>query len=189
MQKTGTNTDLQRKLFGKRYEGATKANIGLPLEESKRILKWLSKPSNFLVVLGPPGVGKTYLLSAIVGETQDKFRCIRAFNEREYLSKIRDGIGKYTNYDFVQEIHRVTDNDLFIIDDIGSNSKTDFRDDIIMETFDWCYSENKPTIITSNFTKEQFHENYHPRICSRIFSKENIIIDLSEMPDLRQEGK
>jgi DNA replication protein DnaC len=161
----------------------------MPSRCIEQLAKWLDKPHNFLIITGPPGVGKTYILSAIVGECYHKFVNIRAFNEREYLGVIRDGINKYTNYDFIKEIYRLTDNDLFIIDDLGSASRTDWRDDIIMETLDWCYSESKPTILTSNYTKQEFYENYHPRICSRLFSKENVILDLEEMPDLRDQGK
>lgn len=179
----------QELYFGRLYKGATKAKIGIPLGESDKLFKWINKPANILLILGPPGAGKTYILSAIVGELGNSFVGVRAFTERAFMGKIREGIDKYSNYDFIREVQSIVDCQMFIIDDLGSSAQTEWRDEIFMEALDYCIKNQTPTIITSNLTKEEINERFHPRVCSRLFSTKNTIVDLSDMPDLRQEGK
>lgn len=182
------NEELQEKCFGKNFRGATKSKIGLPVGESEKLHHWLNNPSNTLILLGPPGVGKTYILAAIIGENYDKFPHMRVFNERRFIGKIREGINKYYSYDFVQEIKNIIDTSLFVMDDLGSCAKTEWRDDVILEVVDHIYSNCVPTMISTNLTKEEIASNYHDRTISRLFSKKNSFIDMTGMPDLRAQG-
>jgi len=43
-----------------------------------------------------------------------------------------------------------------------------------------------PTIITSNYSIEEFKEIYHKRVASRLFSKENTVIEILDGEDFRQ---
>lgn len=79
------------------------------------------------------------------------------------------------------------DDDLIILDDFGSSGHTDWREEILFEAIDYRYSKKMPTIISSNLSREEIFSTYGKRIGSRIFSKENLIVDFENI-DLRQEG-
>ena len=87
---------------------------------------------------------------------------------------------------------------MIFLDDVGSSinpkhfTKKDleWRREIFFSFLDQRYNCMKPTIITSNFSKEEFEEVYSERICSRLFASENTIIYVpqGEMPDKRKMG-
>lgn len=80
------------------------------------------------------------------------------------------------------------DDDLVILDDIGSSGHTDWREEVLMEALDFRYREMKKTIVTSNLTEEEFKDVYGFRCASRLFAAENFIIKLFGNPDLRAQG-
>ena len=82
----------------------------------------------------------------------------------------------------------LADDDLIIIDDLGSTGVTDWRKEVIFEFIDFRYSIKKPTILTSNLSLDEIGRDYGWRVKSRLEAKENIVVDMFECPDLRQEG-
>ncbi len=148
-----------------------------------KILDWINNPKNFLVYLGNPGIGKTFLCAALIPWAMKKFISFRYFNDRNLLTKVRESID--TGGDCLRELQLLLDDPLVIIDDLGSSGLNDWRKDILFETIDLRYNSMKPTVITSNFTKDEFTKHFHPRFCSRLFAKENTIIELDKAPDLR----
>lgn len=179
----------QRALFGYRFEGATLSNIDFPGRSPEIIVDWLKKMKNFLIVVGPPGTGKTYFCSAVLDSLAIKNISLRAYNERKLLRKVRNSISDLTRGDYLETLHLLIDDDFIILDDVGSSGHTAWREEILMETIDIRYESTKPTLITSNLSQEEFYKTYGPRITSRLFAKENTIIDLFESSDLRTEGK
>lgn len=141
------------------------------------------------MVIGTAGVGKTYLCSALLAELHDKVSSIRAYDERKFLRLIRLSIGSSSNGDYLHYMQTLIDDDIIILDDIGSSGHTDWREEVLTDAIDYRYEEMSPTIITSNLSKKEFYDVYGQRISSRLFATENTIIDLFNMHDLRQEGK
>lgn len=157
---------------------------------ASKIQDWNAKNlGNFLVILGPPGTGKTYLCSALYAYVVDKFRSIRCYHERQLLQRLRDFIGGASHGDYLGYLHLLTDDDLIILDDVGSSGFNEWREEVIFEFVDYRYNQQKATIITSNLTYDEFDELSKGRIASRLFASENIIVDFSPIGDLRKEGK
>lgn len=145
--------------------------------------------TNFLVILGPPGTGKTYLCASLLEFAMKRFRDYRAYSERELFRRIRGGISDSSTGDYIKHLHSLIDDQLVILDDIGSSGHTEWRQEVLMEAIDVRYSSKAATIITSNMTKKEFIQIYGKRIASRLFAKENTVIDLSGMVDMREQGK
>jgi DNA replication protein DnaC len=183
---TVPHTDLQRRLFGERYVGASLSRLNVGANESRKACQWIEEPNGFLIITGPPGVGKTYFCSALIEVMPQTMQTFRAYHERALLKRLRDKM--QDGGDYLQELHYLTDDDLIIVDDIGSSGHTDWREEILMELLDYRYSQRKPTVFTSNLNRGDFYNIYHPRIASRMFAKENTIIDLSHMKDQRMNG-
>lgn len=143
----------------------------------------MEKPVNFLVYLGNPGCGKTFMCSAMTEWAMSTFQWFKYYNERELLSKIRksmDGKG-----DYLEELDYLLDSHLVMLDDLGSSGVNEWRQEIWMEAIDLRYSSRKPTIITSNFTKAEINEKFHERISSRLFAHGNVVIELPNGEDFR----
>lgn len=156
---------------------------------SREISEWIAKPTNFLVVSGEPGTGKTFLCSALVELMISKFSSMRAYSERALLRKIRNSFDENAKGDYLDYLHQLLDDQLIILDDIGSSGHTDWREEILMEAVDYRYEAMLPTVFTTNLSKEEVYGVYGKRIGSRLFAKENTVIILEDMPDLRQMGK
>lgn len=152
------------------------------------VYEWIKKPSHFLVITGPQGTGKTYLCRAVYSFIRGMFESSRFYNEREFFSRIRRGMGEYEQYDYLLEVRMLTDDKLIGFDDLGSSGWTSWREEVLLELIDYRYCSQLPTIFTTNLSEEDFNKEYHPRISSRLFAKENTIIDLIGNPDLRKEG-
>ena len=141
------------------------------------------------MVFGPVGTGKTYFCSAMLAALVEKHGYVRGFKEPDLLRKIRDKISSGGSGDYLSHLISFCDERIMIFDDIGSSGHTDWREEVILELIDFRYRENLPTIFTSNLTRQEFYDSYGKRIQSRLFAKENLIIDSSEMQDYRENGK
>lgn len=113
---------------------------------------------------------------------------VRCYSERNLLRKIRDSFSDNSKGDYVRYLEYLIDDDMVIIDDIGASGYTEWREEVLFAAIDYRYSLRKPSIFTSNLTKEELGTTYSPRLRSRLLAKENIVLDLSGCGDLRQEG-
>jgi len=186
----------QEKLFGKRFVGASFTEMFLPAEFDEQIFSWLEENKNFLVLIGPTGIGKTYFCSAMVAffvnrneQRLKNEQRLTVFNERSLFCKIREHINSTGSGDYLKFIRLLIDDDFVIIDDLGSSSHTEWREEVLMDVVNCRYESMKPTVFTSNLSKKEFLKIYGPRITSRLFASENLVIDLHEMPDFRQFGE
>ncbi len=148
-----------------------------------------------LVYHGSPGIGKTYLCAALTEWSFQKFHTRRYWKEETLLKRLRAGITEGIG-DYLQNLKYYTDDELVILDDVGSginaNRETkrdlEFRREIFFSFLDERYNSRLPTIITSNFSKDEFSKVYSERITSRLFAKENTIIEVMNGADKRSLG-
>src|ERR1043165_3352546 len=175
---------IQSELIGRRFSGASLASISLGTSGTS-VIVWIKNNKNFLVYLGSPGSGKTYFCSALIPWIQGKVESYRYWKEGEYLSRIRKFIGEGTG-DYLKEIEYMLDYDFIMLDDLGSAGINEWRKEIIFETIDRRYESENPTVITSNLTRKEILENFGPRTYSRLFAKENLILEFHEAKDLRK---
>lgn len=156
-----------------------------------KIVQWLAKEDckkNFLVYCGSPGIGKTYLCSALIPWIVRKYPCFRYYNERELLRKVRESFDQSSG-DYLTILKYLIDDPFIMIDDIGSEKYTEWREEVLFETIDQRYNSMLPTVFTSNFTKDQMKKIYHPRLSDRLFASENTVIEFSnENASFRQIG-
>lgn len=78
------------------------------------------------------------------------------------------------------------DDEFLIFDDLGSSGFTEWRKEVLFETIDRRYESELPTVFTSNLTRDEIKKELGPRISSRMFSKENLILEFHEGKDYRQ---
>lgn len=147
------------------------------------ILKWTRKLDGMLFFTGNPGCGKTHLCAAILNYLYGKVSSIRYWTERSFLAKARDSIDQQGDY--IENMKYYADDYVMILDDLGSCGFTDWRKEVFQSLIDYRTMNMLPTVVTTNLTKNELQQMFHSRFNSRIFSKENYIIDF-DGPDFRK---
>lgn len=115
-----------------------------------------------------------------------KVNSFRVWKESQIFSRLKslmDGSG-----DCSKELGYMLDDELMILDDLGSGAGTDWQKEIIFEVVDRRYESALPTVFTSNLTREELGDHFGMRVKSRLFAKENLIIECHNAKDLREDG-
>lgn len=175
--------------FGVRYAKASFGVSGSVWEPEKvaQLLNWIKHGKNMLVMIGPPGTGKTWACAALAELVFKKYDTVRYWKEQKILSKLRDGIDQGMDYGKLLEY--LLDDQFVYYDDLGSNPPNDWRKEVIFNILDYRYNSRLPTVVTSNLNKREISEKYEPRVASRLFAAENTIITLWGKEDLRELGQ
>lgn len=129
------------------------------------------QPVDNLLVYGPVGTGKTHLCSAIANAVLqagkqviylkislllDLLRGIKFNGEKsEHLEKKRS----------LESLYRV---DLLIIDDLGTESLTDFAQEQLLLLLDERLNYNLPWVISTNLSPNELDAQYELRLMDRI---------------------
>jgi len=194
---------INRSMIGKRFEDCSFDNFKLLTKkhgEAYALCKdVLNGESDGVVLLGPPGRGKTHLLVALAKEfneeasltlgSEDNHVVVESAGNRiafwphkELVSRLReesksDGL-------FTVVVDECKECDLLILDDFGSEKISDFTATTIEEVLDYRHRDCLPIAISSNLNLIAMLEMYSPRIVSR-FVETCQIINLDGDEDYR----
>ena len=113
----------------------------------------MKKDGKGLLLWGGVGTGKTYYASCIANALLDKGHPVLMTNFSRLINKIQgmfDGKQEY-----IDSLNRYS---LLIIDDLGAESKSDFRKELIFNIIDSRYRSGLPFIVTSNLTLNELRK-------------------------------
>lgn len=179
-----------------------KADLARMLDEAQKFVAEIvaGEDPRWLVLLGPSGNGKTFLAQRIVAWIRRYGETMYDRNHRPKIDpKKQDYLSLYTyaqggqvmvkwgnlieecrNRDF-HRYQRACKDYYKVIDDLGVNSMnpdgkaTPFAIQTIAEVLDRRL--RRWTVITSNFTRKQFAEEFDVRISSRLMRGRNVIVE------------
>ena len=105
-----------------------------------------------LLLIGPPGIGKTHLAVSVLREVIVK-KNIRGlyFDTRSLLSTIRSTYNPVTRASEADILERVMKAELLVLDDLGAERPTDWVEETMNLIVNTRYNDRKPTIFTSNY--------------------------------------
>lgn len=167
--------------FGKEYETAHLSKIEQSPEVSDKMIEWMRKPNNIFYFCGNVGNGKTYFAAAWYNLLKELKKNVRIFTEPGLFSHLKNHMHDVDPY---YELSRLCEADNFILDDLGSGIKSDWRNELILEFVNVRTANHMPTLITSNLNKAELQKEYGIRLTSRIYSRKNTVIELNG-PDRR----
>lgn len=144
------------------------------LSAAKAFAETLGKgedPGN-LLFYGEVGTGKTHLCSAIANKALEKGSLVHYVKSSRLFDWIRQQMfgelpgGK--NQDPMQELYTV---DLLILDDLGTEGRTDFVEERLYMILEERIIRSKPWIISTNFSIDELCQRYDARITDRILGE------------------
>ena len=82
--------------------------------------------------------------------------------------EIRDTYGKDSEFSEMQVIKKYSDAGLLVIDEMQERGETDFEDRKITSIIDARYQNERPTILITNHSRENFAKSLSPAVLDRI---------------------
>jgi DNA replication protein DnaC len=119
----------------------------------REIGKWKAKfqptRAHGLILSGPVGVGKTYILTAIAKDLAERGFSVRFTDFFQLLGELRAGFseGKADR----QQLAPLIDVDVLIIDELGKGRNNDFEMTVLDQLVCGRYNQNKSIIASTNY--------------------------------------
>jgi DNA replication protein DnaC len=139
-------------------------------------------PSDFLVLTGSRGVGKSHLAAAIANallNSDEAFPPLPLmFVIPDLLEMLRSGFDEGDYHRLLDLCKRV---DVLILDDLGTESRTDWAFEKMFQIINYRYNTRLPTVVVTNCRLQELE----PRLHSRLADDQNTVVAVNA-PDYRQ---
>jgi DNA replication protein DnaC len=105
-----------------------------------------------LLLIGPPGVGKTHIAVAVLRQiVLDKGVRGLYYDTRDLLNTIRSTYNPVTRTSETDILRPVMEAELLVLDDLGAERPTDWVEETMNLVVNTRYNDRRPTIFTSNY--------------------------------------
>jgi DNA replication protein DnaC len=142
------------------------------------------KPRGWLVLLGGYGCGKTHLAAAIANELVARGQPALFVVVPDLLDHLRATYSPHSSATYDERFDRVRNAPLLILDDLGTQSSTEWAQEKLFQIFNHRYNARLATVVTSN----QELEAIDIRIRSRLDDPKLVRIRWILVPDFRSGG-
>ncbi len=192
----GFNKELLSNMSFERFDmnGNLKLDQGQKhsLRTAVKICKIFAKtPEGWLFITGTHGSGKTHLALACAVERLKKKDTVFIVFVPALLDELRSsfGVNKEITYDNI--IEKLRSVDLLVLDDLGSESGTEWSQEKLYQILVFRYNLRLPTIITSSLSTDEIELNKEA-IGSRLKDQmivQEIVLSLSDYRDQSKKHK
>ncbi len=148
------------------------------------VLAFGKDPQGWLVLKGGYGSGKTHLAAAIANYRIAQGQMVIFVNTPDLLDHLRAAYSPSSDVGFDERFQQVRNAPLLILDDLGSQSNTDWAQEKLYQIFNHRYNAAMPTVVTTN----QELETIEGRIRSRLVDHRLVKIITIAVPDFRHAG-
>lgn len=122
-----------------------------------------------ILLYGPVGVGKTYMLSSVAREIINRGYSVVYMSAMQLLKKLFSIRYKNFNDQPQLEVEEILyDCDVLMIDDLGTENSSDTNISLLFDLLNYRIQQQKTTMISTNISLDDLSEQYDARIASRI---------------------
>lgn len=147
--------------------GSLREMMQMNFEYCKRFAEDFSERGSGILMIGDTGLGKTHLSLSIARTLIEKGFCVAYGSVPELVRRIQnEQFGRAEG----DTLSLVTDSDLLILDDLGSENSTDWCVSMLYEIINTRQNRRLPLIINTNLDFEELTARYQDRLSSRMFS-------------------
>lgn len=114
--------------------------------------RWIAGEVALCTLSGPPGCGKTHLLTAAVRELVDRAQYVRYLDERNLIDQSRRAIRDHKVEEFKYDLGNVP---RLVMDDLGASAANDYDRAVLDEIIDERWSNRRSTLVATNLTSAQ----------------------------------
>ncbi len=144
--------------------------------------EWFHKRGTpLLTLVGPPGVGKSHLLEAAVGELDQVGEGVLYRSEGMLMDEWRYAVGQRSVQEYTQEIFNVP---WLVYDEMGLTATRDAGREFLDRLIDWRWRLAQRTLIATNM----HGDDIPARIASRLQDQAVARVMVISAPDYRQRG-
>jgi hypothetical protein len=130
------------------------------------VKSWLARPTAGLFIFGSVGTGKTYLTAAILRALLKAQADVTFQRAAQFFADLQESYRANTSSEAIVE---GLERPLFLIlDDVGSGALSDHERRFTLELIERRINRNRPTILTSNWSRQEIGEKMDARISSRL---------------------
>jgi DNA replication protein DnaC len=121
-------------------------------------------PDGWLVLIGPPGRGKTHLAAAINNACRASGREVELVVVPDLLDYLRATFGPDSRVTYDEAFETVRNMPILILDDLGAHSSTPWAQEKLYQLINHRYNARLPTVITTNIMLDDLDERLSSRM-------------------------
>ena len=125
------------------------------LRDAKHLVDEFPNIEIGLLFIGPCGVGKTHLASAIIRALiiQKSVACL-FYDFRDLLKEIQDSYNPVSKISELKVLAPVYEAEVLVLDELGASKPTDWVRDTMTQIINTRYNDKKVSIFTTNYLDE-----------------------------------
>lgn len=150
----------------------------------ERTFAYAKSPKGWLLLKGGYGCGKTHLAAAIANYRLENGHAVLFVNTPDLLDHLRAAFAPNAATGYDERFDQVRNAPLLILDDLGTQSNSEWAQEKLYQIFNHRYNAQLPTVITTNLDLEAIEI----RIRSRMVDPSLVQVIHIAAPDFRRTG-